>query len=447
MPAPRPEDARDHIDQIIAAALAAADPARAVAAALDADPGPLRTGAFAVLALGKAAAPMAHAASAWGRDRIAAVTIIAPHAPGPSHEFPAPTTILIADHPEPSERSVAAGSAALELADRCRAQRLPLLVLLSGGASSLACVPEPGLTVEHLAAITRDLQRVGAPIDELNVVRSHADRLKAGGLAAAAAPAPLLTLILSDVLGDRLDLIGSGPTAPPQSAPADALAVLKRRRLTRRHADLAAHLRLRSASPGALPNTSNASSRVIAGNATALDAAAASSRALGYRVVEAKPGITGEAREAGFAFAGALRRARNSGDLPAAIMWGGETVVTVSDKPAPRRRKPKVGPHARQPAGGRNQEAALSAAVAIDNDHSLVIATFATDGLDGPPPSDAAGAIVDGRTASEARRAGLDPEDALAAHDSYHFFKSRGGHIVTGPTRTNVNDLWIGLAY
>jgi hydroxypyruvate reductase len=338
--------------------------------------------------------------------------------------------VIESDHPLPTERSVDAGQAALDVAERARRERMPLVVLLSGGASALMCVPEAGLTVDDLRACTEALLRAGATIDELNAVRAHCDVVKGGRLAAAAAPSPVVTLILSDVIGDRLDVIGSGPTVAPGASPAEALAVLKRRKVERACRAVASHLRLRAAKPVEPPDCSRSTCRVVANNQTAVDAAAVCIRGLGFEVAEARSGVAGEARDAAFALVGAVRQARSRAKgRPVAVVWGGETTVSVKGKGR----------------GGRNLEAALAAAIAMDGDASLVIATFATDGVDGT--SDAAGAVVSGRTASLARRGGADPEDYLARSDSHAFFETAGGMLRPGPTGTNVNDVWVGLGY
>jgi hydroxypyruvate reductase len=234
------------------------------------------------------------------------------------------------------------------------------------------------------------------------------------------------------VIGDRLDIIGSGPTVPPVASATEALAVLKRRKVEKTCRAAASHLRLRAAKSLDPPDCSHAKCRVIANNQTAVDAAGACAQGLGFEVGESTSGITGEARDAAFGLVGAIRRVRaNAAGRPTAVIWGGETIVTVRGKGR----------------GGRSLEAALAAAIAIDGDATLVIATFATDGIDGA--SDAAGAVIDGRTAAMARRAGVDPEACLSDSDSHVFFERSGGgaFLRPGPTGTNVNDLWIALAY
>lgn len=433
MSAPLQADRDRHIHLILSAAMLAVEPAAAVERAWAAEP-PVEPGqAWALLSVGKAAPAMAAGALRAAKAHPAFGLVIAPAGLTLDPKIAESGIDAIqSDHPLPTERSVDAGQAALDVAERCRREGTPLVVLLSGGASSLMCVPEAGLSVDDLRDCTAALLRAGASIDELNAVRAHCDLVKGGRLAAAAAPAPVATLAISDVIGDRPDVIGSGPTTPPQSSARDALAVLKRKKVEKSCRAVASHLRLRAAKPLESPDCSHATGRVIASNQTAVDAAAASARELGFNVGEARSGIVGESRDAAFALVGAARRVRaKSTGHPTALIWGGETTVTVKGKGR----------------GGRNLEAALAAAIAIDGDPTLAIVTFATDGVDGS--SDAAGAAVDGRTAALARRAGVDPEQRLADSDSHGFFEACGGgaFLKPGPTGTNVNDLWIALAY
>lgn len=432
MKVPRAADAAAHARAAIDAALAAADPAAAINAALAGDQEQIPPGPVGVVAIGKAAVGMAEAmfstAASVGCE-VKFGVVIAPNRSRPP-ELPSHVKWSPADHPRPTAASVKAGHAAMEVADRCRREQLPLLVLLSGGASALMCVPEHGLTVEDLGELSDALSRAGAPIEELNTVRQHCDRVKGGGLARAAAPSEVFTLVLSDVIGNPIDLIGSGPTAAPRSTAADAMAILERRSLARRFKSVAAHLRLRSAkaSVSSMPVVRHT---IIADNAAAIAAAAGRLTELGFTVAAPVAGVVGEARDRAFEFVAAARtaRARAGSPGPVALVWGGETTVTVKGKGR----------------GGRNLEAALAAAIMLDGEAAMTVATFATDGVDGA--ADAAGAIVDGRTAALARQGGRDPELHLANNDSLRFFE--GGHelLAPGPTGTNVNDVWIALAY
>ncbi|MCC6321455.1 MAG: DUF4147 domain-containing protein [Phycisphaerales bacterium] len=426
-----PEPAAD-IPAIIDAAIAGSAPGRALVPAIGKDTmSPLREAA--VLAVGKGASGMMRA---WLDDlgfRPERALMIHPRmTANPALSAHAGLTLLESDHPLPTERSLAAGYAAMELASACAREQRPLVALLSGGASALMSLPHPGLTIAEISACTGDLLRAGATIREINTVRAHCDQVKAGGLALAAAPAPVHAYIVSDVIGDHLPSIGSGPTVAPDSTASGALEVLREYRLDRTHKAIAAHLRIGSLSAqvGDSEAFSHVRATIIANNATAVAAAADRARSLGYVVAPTRSDVIGEARDVAFDFVSAVRRARaRAGDQPSALIWGGETTVTV--RGAGR--------------GGRNQEAALAAAIAIDGDDSLTIAAFATDGVDGP--TDAAGAVVTGRTTSEARRAGHDPEEYLRNNDAHGFFARVGGQMRPGPTGTNVNDVWIGLAH
>jgi len=438
MSLPRVADSRRHVEAIIAGALAAADPARVVTDAAQQVLGAFPEGPLALLALGKASLKMSSALpeALWSRVAHALVIVPSGAAPAANEALRGRAEVLESDHPWPTERSVAAGKAALLLAQRCRREKWPLIVLLSGGASAMAVAPEPGLTADDLARAARAVMKSGASIDELNCIRRHCDLLKGGRLAAAAAPLPVIALIISDAIGDALECIGSGPTAPDPTTYQEALAIVKRRKLGRSIGAVGSHLR--SAIATGAPDTpkpgdpafARVTNRIVMNNLHAVQGASAAASKLGFRVVDAVSNLAGESRDMAFALAAVARRARSgSAGPPVAVIWGGETTVTVRGRGR----------------GGRNLEAALSAAITIDGDDSLVVATFATDGLDGT--ADAAGAIVDGRTASLARRGGADPELALAANDSFGFFLKAGGLLRPGATGTNVNDVWVGLAY
>lgn len=431
MPLPRQADAPAHVDAIVAAAVAAAHPRVLVPAAAADLPAALSAGRIGLVAAGKAAAAMTAALPDEIRARVGRGVVVAPAGTG-AGRLPPQTRMLESDHPLPTGRSVASAEAALEVAEACGRTGMPLLVLLSGGASAMLCAPEPGLSVEDIALVSRALMRAGATIDEVNTVRIPCDRIKGGGLARAATPSPVHALILSDVVSGRADLVGSGPTMGVPVTPADALAVLRGRRVQSACAAVTSHLRFMSQRRGAAREKAAAGStyRVIGDNRTALAAGAACARELGFEVVEATPGIGGESRECAFALVAAARRHRaRLGVQPFAMLWGGETTVSVRGKGR----------------GGRNLEAALAAAIMIEGDPTLTIATFATDGQDGT--SDGAGATVSGITAAAARRAGVDPEGCLEANDSHGFFERAGGMLRPGPTGTNVNDLWIVLGY
>ena len=293
------------------------------------------------------------------------------------------------------------------------------------------------MTLAEKQGVTRLLLAAGATINELNAVRKHLSALKGGQLARAAAPAPVVALLLSDVIGDPLDVIASGPTAPDPTTFADALDVLDRFGLRGRvAASVRAHLEAGGAGrvaetpkPGdrALRVVTN---RVIGNNGLVVDAAQREAERLGFpsRVLTGR--LQGEAREVAGAFATVLREAAASGQpvaRPACLIAAGETTVTVR------------GPG----RGGRCQEFALAVVEPVAGVDGVVVLAAGTDGSDGP--TDAAGAIVDGTTLDRARREGLSPQEALATNDSHGFFSRLGDLVVTGPTGTNLMDLYVGL--
>jgi hydroxypyruvate reductase len=340
-----------------------------------------------------------------------------------------------AGHPVPDERSVAAASAAVELAGRAAADDL-LVVLLSGGASSLMALPAAGITLADKQQAVRALLEAGADITELNTVRKHLSGIKGGRLAAACA-GTTLTLAVSDVPGNDAAVIGSGPAVGDPSTWQMALGVLEKRGGLRAYPDAVVALLERGAR-GEVPDTpkpgdprlARASARVIGSAADAIEGAVSAAESLGYHVIELLEPVTGEARAAAPDYlARAMAIARRSA-RPCCVLSRGETTVRVT------------GPG----RGGRNQEFALAMAGPIAAlDDVVVAASVGTDGIDGP--TDAAGAVVDPTTLARAAANGLPaPADVLARNDSYTFFHALGDLIVTGPTGTNVSDLQIVLA-
>lgn len=331
--------------------------------------------------------------------------------------------VVEAGHPVPDDASVAGARAVSEFAEEAGAEDL-VICLISGGGSALLTQPVDGLSLQDLQDLTDALLRTGATINELNTVRKHCSELKGGLLARRVAPAQLLTLILSDVIGDPLHVIASGPTVPDPTTVADAREILERYEVE---------------DPGVLRETPKPGDEVFAGvqnlvvgsNRLAALAAVDEAEFLGYETLLLGTYVEGEAREVAKVAAALAKGVRADGDpleSPACIVWGGETTVTVRG----------------EGKGGRNQELALAAALAIDGWSDILIMALATDGTDGP--TDAAGAVVTGETMERARELGLDPYAALRANDSYHFFEQLegtgpAGLIRTGPTGTNVNDL------
>ena len=388
-----------------------------------------------LIAAGKAAVPMAHAIEEITGERLNGGLAITKH--GHASRRLKKCRIIQAGHPIPDEAGAEASRTVEKLLRELNARDL-LLVALSGGASALLSAPAAGLTLIDKQKTTDLLLRSGANIGELNVVRKHLSRLKGGRLAQLAYPATIVSLLLSDVIGDPLDVIGSGPTAPDSSTFADALAVICKFDLLRRVPKTVRQL-LEDGAKGLFPETPKLNSAlfkqvhnlVIGSNRIALEAAAKAARKLGYRTLILSSSMQGETRDVAGVHAQILREVVVSHQPlapPACLLSGGETTVTVRGGGT----------------GGRNQEFALAASVPIDGLRRVLVLSAGTDGTDGL--TDAAGAIATGRTVTRARALGLDPQKYLVANDSYSFFKALGGLVKTGPTGTNVMDIHLLLA-
>ncbi len=389
-----------------------------------------------VVGAGKASAPMAAAVEDVIGDAVpvtGSVTVRYGHS--------APTCVVRireASHPVPDEAGVQATRAIVELLAEVNADDLVICVI-SGGGSALLTLPADGLSLEHVQQTTDVLLRSGASINEINVVRKHLDTVKGGGLARLAAPAQVITLVLSDVVGNPLDAIASGPTVPDTSTWAEAGAVFDRYGLWDKVPRSVVE-RLRAGRAGQLPDTpkpgdplfKHTQSVVVGSNLLACAAAAAAASQIGLQSQVLTTYVEGEAREVGRVLAGLLREIDASGHplaRPCLLVAGGETTVTVRG----------------QGLGGRNQELALAAAFSLRGLRAVLLASIGTDGNDGP--TDAAGAFVDGSTLDRAAALGLDPRQSLADNDSYRFFDRLGDLIRTGPTNTNVNDLYLLFAF
>jgi glycerate-2-kinase len=366
----------------------------------------------------------------------------------PGRPWPSSIELVPASHPLPDEGSLRAGRAAIDLLRGRTASDL-VLVLVSGGGSALLEAPREGISLGRLREITQVLQRAGAEITELNTLRRALSRLKGGGLARLARPARIATLLISDVAGDPIEAIASGPTAPSPVPFRGALAVLRRYALAGEFADLAEFLgaqdRGREAGDadggrqekeaGNDPGNEGAPAvhhAVLASNLSAIEAVRREAWARGFRAVVVTTRMQGEARDVGRLLGGmaaGVRRRRLPVAPPACLIFGGETVVTVRG----------------EGSGGRNQETALGAAAALAGIERAAVFSFATDGVDGP--TDAAGAVATGDTAERARESGLSIEDALARNDSYRLFHKLGDLWITGATGTNVNDVAVALVY
>lgn len=336
---------------------------------------------------------------------------------------------------EPTPQGVYGSQRILELVSQMTADDL-CLVLLSGGGSALLPLPVPGVSLDDKLAMTRILSRNGATIQELNTVRKHLSRIKGGGLVRAARAGRMIALVISDVVGDPLEIIASGPTVPDESTADQALDVLDRIQShigdADRIPDSIRNELLRQIGEAAAPSPAVPCRNCIVGNnATALAAAIEHASVLGYGVQSLGSGRQGIARDIGVELAELCLAARHS-KMPLCVIGGGEPVVQLAATTRPRK-------------GGRNQEVALSALCRLWDDDldGIAILSGGTDGEDGP--TDAAGAFCSATVRQAAREAGLDPFDALSINDSYTFFAAAGGLLKTGPTHTNVMDLQVAI--
>ncbi len=381
-------------------------------------------GPVKLLAVGKGAGSMAQGAWEACRERVGEALVVLP----PGMECPVPWRKVEGSHPIPSEGSLEAGEAALGLAREAGEGDL-LLVLLSGGASALLEVPWPGITLEDLMDVNRQLIKSGATIREMNAVRKHLSRVKGGRLAQVAWPAQVVVLVLSDVVGDFLDVIGSGPFYPDPTTFAGALEVLERRGLLS-FLPLRVVDHLRRGMAGEIPETPKGDEplwwrvqhNILGNNRKALESMALMAREEGIKAIIYTSRVKGEAREVAQVLAGVAWEEAHCGRGPLLLLWGGEPTVTVKGKGQ----------------GGRAQEMALALALELEGwPGSFLVA--GTDGIDGMTP--AAGAFGDGTTVERARKKGLDPLDYLDDNDSHSFFEALGDLFIPGPTGTNVMDV------
>lgn len=378
---------------------------------------------------GKAGAPMAQAVEDVLGDALSAGCVTV------KDGYALPTRcvrLTEASHPIPNEAGVAGAKEIADLLDSAGERDLVLCVI-SGGGSALMTLPVEGVTLDDLQVLTGSLLRAGATINEINAIRKHLDRVKGGGLARMAVPARIVSLMLSDVVGNPLDVIASGPSVPDTSTYADAL-------------DLLAHYDLMDEAPSAIrahlergvagefadtPKPGDAifdrtQNVIVASNDLAAVAAQEAAKELGFNTLLLTTYVEGEAREVAKVLAALAKETLASGrpiPRPACLILGGETTVTIRGSGI----------------GGRNQEMALMAAVQIAGLDDVAIVCLATDGTDGP--TDASGALADGGTIARGAALGLDPWEYLRNNDSYHYFRPLNDLLLTGPTNTNVNDL------
>jgi glycerate 2-kinase len=418
-------DRRALTREIFGAAVAAAHPARRLAAHLPPPP----KGRIVLLGAGKAAGSMIAAAEAHYLDtlglppeRLAGLGVA-------RIGYGAPTRVarvIEAGHPVPDQAGLDATRRVMELASAAGPDDL-VLALLSGGGSANWIAPAGALTLAEKQLVTRAMLRSGAAIGEINCLRKHLSRIKGGRLAALAAPARLVTLAISDVPHDDPSAIASGPTVPDPTTLADALAIV-----AKYHIDLPASAHALLADPRMetpKPNDPvfrNSTFEIVARPADSLVSAAEVARGAGYEVMDLGANVEGEAREVAAAHAGLAKQALAAGRR-VAILSGGELTVTIAGKGR----------------GGPNQEYALALAIALDGADGVTAIAGDTDGTDGGggAATDPAGAFADGTTAARARAIGLDPAAALADNDSTGFFEKTGDLLTPGPTLTNVNDI------
>ena len=386
-----------------------------------------------VLGGGKASGTMAEALEEILKDRIEEGVIIVPKGVARKHKL-SRIKLHESSHPIPDESSVLGAKKILRLAEKAGEDDL-VICLISGGGSSLMALPREGISLEDKRKVTDLLLKSGATINEINAVRKHISSFKGGQLARAIYPASLIGLLLSDVLGDPLDVIASGPTVPDSSTFSDAVLILREYNLWDKVPETIRRT-LMEGMKGKIAETPKkgdpifrrVKNIVIGNNRLACMAALNNVKKKGLNTLFLTSFMEGEARHIG-TFFGTIGKelvvTNYPISSPAAVIAGGETTVTVTGKGI----------------GGRNQEIALSAALKISGADGVVIASASTDGIDGP--TDAAGAIADGKTVQRSRKLGIDPSDVLRDNDSYTFFSKLKDLIITGPTGTNINDISI----
>ena len=383
---------------------------------------------------GKASAKMAKAVEEILEDRIYKGLIIAPENVKSKTKI---IEIRMGDHPIPSRRNIQYTREIIELLKEAGREDL-IIILLSGGGSALLTYPADELELEDIAETTRILLKCGANIEEINTIRKHISKIKGGQLVKYAYPARTITLIISDVVGNRMDSIASGPTVPDKTTFKDAERIIKKYNLYGKLPENVINRIIRGVKgkveetpkPGN-PLFKKVINIIVANNFESLKTMKREAKRRGYRSMILSSRITGEAKEIGRLMAAIFNEVRETGNpikAPAIIIGGGETTVTVKGNGI----------------GGRNQELALTVANIIGGNGRIFFASIGTDGIDGV--TDAAGAIVDAETKREGEELGLSIEETLKNNDSYSFFKKVGKNLIyTGLTETNVNDLMIGL--
>ncbi len=436
---------REDMMSVLTAALKAVDPAQAVRNCVRCDGSRLLVGESSydldsyrrilVVGAGKASGPMAQALEDILGDRLAGGVV------NVKEGYAVPTQrieLIEAAHPVPDESGVRGTERILQLAEAAGADDL-VFCLISGGGSALMELPVGDISLNDLQQLTDLLLRSGATINEVNTIRKHISQVKGGGLARAAAPATLIALILSDVVGNPLDFIASGPTVPDTTTFQDAWDLLSKYRL-QDAIPQTVRAQLERGLSHEIPDTpkegdpifARTASVLVGSNEIAARAALDAATQLGYNSLLVTTWVEGEAREVAKVMAGVAKgliRHHSPLSPPACLIFGGETTVTVRG----------------EGKGGRNQEMALAAALALDGWENVAVMAVGTDGTDGP--TDAAGGIADGTVHARARVLDLDPLVYLDNNDSYHFLQQTDALLVTGPTNTNVNDLILVYAF
>ncbi|MFP4012567.1 MAG: glycerate kinase [Chitinispirillaceae bacterium] len=438
---------RDSILQIFKAGLKAAEPAAAMRRIMKRENNRLlvRTdgvstqsydldqySSIMVFGCGKAAASMAQFSEELLGDRIAAGLVAVKYGYSGTGTL-RKIHLIEGGHPWPDQMCVNATSETVKILGSARNTDL-IIALLSGGGSSLWTLPASGIQLEDLVSLSKLLLASGADIREMNIVRKHFSRIKGGQAAVWACPAQVLAVVVSDVPGDSFHTIASGPFSPDASTFSDVSDILNKYSLTDRiPASVAEHLREGMLNgTGETPKAGNSCFHNVlhvlaASNKSALEACRAEAEKMGYRTHLIQTPLTGEAKEASVRICTKIKELSQS-ESPVCIVAGGETTVSLGEK------------HGN---GGRNQELALAAALQLENEDRVTLLSCGTDGNDGP--TDAAGAVVNGRTAEMMRKQGIDPENHLLAHDSYAALEAAGCLVKTGPTNTNVMDIQIAL--
>lgn len=386
-----------------------------------------------VVGAGKASAAMARSVEEILGDRIDAGLILTKYGHGVGLKH---CQVIEAGHPVPDENGVEGTSALLDLVAGAGPKDL-ILCLISGGGSALSPAPAEGISLENKQKTTRLLLESGAIIHEINTLRKHLSRIKGGRLCTAGNGARIVSLILSDVVGNDLDIIASGMTAPDPSTFHDCFDILRRYDLVKKIPEpVREHLtRGRDGRTAETPKPGDpvfdrVQNRIVGSLSDALAAAEAEAHSRGYAPLVLSSMIQGEAKEVARVLCAIAREVRRSGKpvpAPVCLLSGGETTVTVRGNGL----------------GGRNMELALAAGISLAGTSGILLLSAGTDGTDGP--TDAAGAFSDGSTVSCAAASNLSAPQYLARHDSYHFFEKLGDLFITGPTRTNVMDIQILL--